>query len=195
MDSSRKRKTPGWKQSPPSLHMVDKEDQLQQPELLGLYCREARQLSDSKVYQQSPEVCYERQRLCVPQHRSGKLSQIEEVEERIKLRMGRDPFEARENRGRLGRGATCYSSAELKEAARLSNIPEQEEKEACWVESDSLDSASANTISSGFSDNGELDEQESWFPEYQELQAEAIMDLRRHEPWEDFIDDESDEIL
>ncbi len=194
MDSSRKRKTPGWKSSPPSLHLVEKEDSLQKPESLGLYCRETRQLPDCEECGESVEVCNQRKGICIAWNRHKNISQIEGVQERINLRMGGSPNAAGRYHRRIRLGKTCYSSAELKEASRLSEIPEQEKKEVEWIESDSMDAHSSNELSSGFSDDGELDEQESvWFPT--DVQGAPVMDIRRHEPWEDFIDDESDEIL
>ncbi len=185
--------TSGWKQPPASLHLVTKEDQLQESQTLGLHCKETWQLPSCKECGESLEVCNERQSLCKSWNRRNKLSQIEEIEKRIEFRVGGSPDESGSKYRRLRRGKTCYSSAELTKAAGLPEISEPEKAETCWIESDSMDSDRFTLSDSGFSESGELVEQEPWFPT--DLQAEAIMDLRRHEPWEDFTDDVFDEIL
>ncbi len=183
----------GQKQPPASLHLVEREDQLQGPNVLGLRCQETRQLQCCERHRGSFEVCDQNKQLRKPRDRGNKLSQIQEVEKRIEFRMGCAADETRSKYRRLRRGKSCHSSSELEEAGRLPTIFESEKEETCWIESDSMDSDRFTLDSTGFSESGELVEQQPWFPT--EIQAEAIMDLRRHEPWEDFIDDVFDEIL
>ncbi len=181
MDRGCPRKASRWRFASTSLHLVKEEDKLQQPELLGLCDQTARQLPSCEEHSKSTEVRYKGQSLCKSRYRRGYLSQIEDLEERINLRMGRSPNERREDHRRIRRRESCHSSTELTEAAGLPEVSEPKEKEIKWIESDDMDTPGPSELASGFSVDRELDEQESWFPDKEELQAEAIMDIRRYE--------------
>ncbi len=188
MDNSGKGETPGSNQSSSRVSMVGKEDQLSKPRQVGLHCEETWELQGSYPYHsQSSEVCYEGERVCDPQHRCCKLSQIEKVEEGIFLRTGSTVHSKRAEFRRIGRGSSCPSPAALKEAAGLPTISEKKEEEVSWIEADSMDSYSDPEFASGFSDDGELDEQEPWFPEDEAFQGQATVDIWEDESWKDIF--------
>ncbi len=195
MDNRSKGKAQGWYEPPPLCVLAGSQNKLHEDGPLGLRGVETRQLSSSSKHSEGRKICNKRQRVCLPQHKRGGVLTIESLKKEYRLRNGGKEPKVRHVFGGLRRTTSCYSAQALKDSSRLSTILEKEEKEDLWIESDSMDGSSYPLSSSGFSDPGNLVEQEPWFPSEEDFQTTTVMAMGQNQPWEDVDDDVFEEVL
>ncbi len=164
------------------------------PKHLGLYCRETWQLSGSKEYPQSGKVRHKRRKLRESQHRRPYVDKVTSDEERSILRASSKIDEGRKYFRAIRRFTPRNGSKKPSKITQVRAISDIKEEENCFVRARKMESLRHNMFGSGFSASGDLDEQQSaWIPKT--FQTETAMGMGYFKPWEDFDDNESDQIF
>ncbi len=167
---------------------------LQRSKPLGLHCDETWELSDSEEHSEGSQVCSEGQELHSSPDRPGHMDKISSDEERSILRASSKIDAGRDKYRRYRRSSSRYGRQELSQAAQVRTLSDLEEEEDRFKRAYQMDPFTHSKPRPGFSYPGDLVQQQSaWLPKT--FQTETVMAMGEYQPWEDFICDETQEIL
>ncbi len=162
---------------------------------VGLYCFEARELSSVPKCSQSSQICNEGQQLRDPPNRRKKLAKKQSNEERSILRVCSQVDAGRKKYRRIRRTVSRYGRKQLAEAAKVQEISGTEKKKNCGKRPREVENTEYHISRPGFSGAGDMDEQQPWYLHSPPLQDETTMAVGLFQPWEDFLDYETEEVL
>ncbi len=180
--------------SPRSI-MVKKHNDIHQPKAVGLHCFETWKLPDCKEDLRRSKVRDKGKELCDTSNRCTYLDKVTPDEERGIVRVSSKIDAGRKKFRRLGRSSSRYDCSELKQASKIRTISDLKEEETRFKRAQEVAAFRYLQLGLGFSDPGDLDEQQStsWIP--QTFQTEAALGVGMFQSWQDFDDNELGQVL
>ncbi len=180
--------------SPRSLKFKTKTNN-NKPKSLGLRCPETWQLSGCEAYLKGSQIRNEGRQLCLPPNRRTHLDKVSSDEERGIVRASCQIDEGRKKFRRIGRSSSRYDCSELTKAKEIRSISDVEEEEISFQKSQQMDTLGHWSTKPGFSDTGDLAEQQltPWIPKT--FQTETALAVGEFQSWEDFDDTETNQLF
>ncbi len=152
------------------------EGKVQQSSLLGLDSQQTWELFCGKKCGSCGKVHDKGRQLCDPRDRASYLARSKGNKKRVQLYPPGQTDEGWEESGRLGRLTSWYGIERSEEATRLPEVlSSEEEEDSCDSSLACMESIGPPIIRSGFSDYGEMVEQQ--YQDSPPLQTETTMDL------------------